>query len=347
VYAAACLSKENGIVLPLLIFAAELLGPGVGRQGSGTNLETGMRPLGTLTIVAIAYLLVRRVVVGSLAGDYPTFVFAHASATTRALTMLGAVPVVLRLLLWPTHIAVEYMPQAIRIYTHADARLLPCAMLIIGLIALVASPRRSGPVISWAIAWTGVALLPVSNLLIPSGVVLAPRTLFLPSVGVVIAIAGTLEVLARRATSRWPAMAAPRSRHIAVGFAFGLVCAGLAGSIERTLAWHDDLTLVFQTVLDAPRSYLARDAYGRALFELGHAAEGERELKRAIALYPEDPGPYAHLAAAYAAAGLCQPAIPLFRQALAILPTRPDARTGLARCLDASRIPAAEGHASP
>jgi Flp pilus assembly protein TadD len=108
---------------------------------------------------------------------------------------------------------------------------------------------------------------------------------------------------------------------------------GVWRSEARTRVWRDDLTLVAQTAIDAPTSYLARYQWGRALFQLGRPADGEREMRQAIALYPGDPNPYTELAGEYQRAGMCTPAAALYRQALVILPTRPDARAGLADCL--------------
>ena len=53
------------------------------------------------------------------------------------------------------------------------------------------SPQRAGHHLG--IAWTAVALLPVSNLILPTGILLAERTLYLASVGAMLAVAGLSE----------------------------------------------------------------------------------------------------------------------------------------------------------
>jgi Flp pilus assembly protein TadD len=63
---------------------------------------------------------------------------------------------------------------------------------------------------------------------------------------------------------------------------------------------------------------------------VGRAAEGERELRRAIALARNDSDPYNFLATKYREAKLYAQAIPLYRTALEIRPRRPDSRFGLA-----------------
>ena len=53
--------------------------------------------------------------------------------------------------------------------------------------------RRSLPLVSLGLFWFALCVLPVSNLLFPTGVLLAERTLFLPSFGLSLAVAGFLE----------------------------------------------------------------------------------------------------------------------------------------------------------
>ena len=43
---------------------------------------------------------------------------------------------------------------------------------------------------SLGIVWVAIAVLPVSNLILPTGILLAERTLYLASVGAVLAVAG-------------------------------------------------------------------------------------------------------------------------------------------------------------
>jgi tetratricopeptide (TPR) repeat protein len=108
---------------------------------------------------------------------------------------------------------------------------------------------------------------------------------------------------------------------------------GVWRSDVRNPVWRDNLTLFTQTVQDAPLSYRAHYVYGSELFNVGRPKEGERELRRAIALARNDSDPYDFLATKYREAKLYAPAIPLYRTALEIRPTRPDARYGLALSL--------------
>ena len=81
---------------------------------------------------------------------------------------------------------------------------------------------------------------------------------------------------------------------------------------------------------------------GVSCFNTGRPADGERELRQAIALVRSDSDPYNFLATKNREAQLYTQAIPLYRQALAIRPQRPDSRFGLAlSLLESGDVPGA------
>jgi len=327
VYALACLSKEHGIVLPGLLAVTELTL--IDDDGGWATRLAGLgRLFLALALVACAYLLMRESVIGSWAGDYPTWAFAHASAATRGWTMLGAVPDVLRLLLWPTRLAVEYGPQEVPIRVRPDLTLVGPALVLVGAAGAGVRLRRRAPVVTFGVAWLAVTLLPTSNLLFPTGIVLAERTLFLPSVGVVM-IGGAVAAWASAALADEPR----RWRRAAAAVLVLLLLAGITRAERREREWRTDAELAWHRVQDAPLDYLNHYSYGHLLIANGYLADGEREMQLAMALFPGDPQPFAELGEAYAAAHRCPPAMPLFRHALDLLPKHPTARLGLARCL--------------
>ncbi len=59
----------------------------------------------------------------------------------------------------------------------------PGALLLALFAAAVVWSWRREPRIAFALSWIGIALLPVTNVLIVTGTIVAERTLFLPSVG--------------------------------------------------------------------------------------------------------------------------------------------------------------------
>jgi tetratricopeptide (TPR) repeat protein len=336
-FAVGLLAKEHAAVLPLLIVAIELLAP-IPASTWRERARALAPALSTLAVVLAGYLVVRRIVVGSLVGEQS---FVAMDAATRAWTFLRVVPEWARLLLWPAHLSADYSPPGLPVVHAWEMALAPGLALACGVVLVVALARRRAPAAALGVAWTALALAPVSNLLAVTGILLAERTLFLPSVGAMLAAGWVVQWMAARvarAEGERPT-SEDRTRTASPALAWALVAllagAGVVRSIERAGVWRDDATLFARTALDAPMSYRAQYLYGQSLFAAGDRAEGERRLRLAIRLDPvaADVDPLNYLATQYRSAGLCAPALPLYREAVARAPRRPDARFGLAACL--------------
>ena len=337
-FAIACLSKEHGVLLPALLLALELfvVRPHEAEHGLYDRLRRVAPLFFVLGAVAVAYIVTRTMVVGDTIGE-KHLVPVHGIA--RLWVMLVVAPHWVRLLAWPAHLSADYSPHEIAIPNG------PGPEIVVGLIILasaalcfVASGSRSvhdairRPA-RLGLVWTAVMLLPVSNLF--SVMLVAERTLFLPSVGAMLLVAALAMLVVQRAGERGHALAAGA----------GVVCAttvivvvGAVHSALRQPVWRDDATLFAQTVRDAPSSYRAQFFYGQMMFEQGQRAAGEQHLRRAIALNPtrSDASPLNYLATQYRVAGMCAQALPLYERALAGDRARPDVRYGLAECLLAS-----------
>ncbi len=257
--------------------------------------------------------------------------------------MLGLVSDWIRLLVWPARLVVEYAPRDVAIHEHFDLSLLPNAVLLAVVLALAAISVRRRTLAGFALLWIAVTLLLVSNLIVPTGILLAERTLFLPSVGAAL-LAGDVftRLAARFGTAPVSGSARAYRRHLALAAAIAvLLVVGAWRSARRQLVWRSNAALFAQAPLDAPLSYRAHDVYAGLLFDRGDNIGGEREARIALALYPHDPVLYRDLAQEYMHAGLCQPAIPLLRRSIeepASVET--DAHLLLAECLLAVHDPA-------
>jgi tetratricopeptide (TPR) repeat protein len=242
--------------------------------------------------------------------------------------MLGTVPEWVRLFIWPAHLRADYAPQEFDAATRfAAPQLLGLLWLLLAGLSGVAARRRH-PAITFGIAWTAVALLPVSNLLVPTGVLLAERTLLLPSIGVVIAVAGlAVPVWSHlRLTSRplaWGALAGVTA----------VLAAGAARSADRQAAWRDTPAVLTQLVQDAPLDYRAWLMYGGHLRQAGRVPEAKQAMLRAASLYRRDGRVYEDLGQLIRFESGCARAIPIFRHGLALDPGLPNARGRLYVCL--------------
>jgi protein O-mannosyl-transferase len=210
-YALALLSKESAIMLPALLALADVARGVLEPRAIGKWLRLNALPLAALMLTASLFVLVRSVVLGDLGPARVDVVLDLAdSAGPRVLTALQTWPIILRLLIFPHILLADYGPPG---FTPAMS-LTPAALaggLILGglLISGVAAWTAGRGRLAFVLLFLPVALLPVSNLLLPVGVVLAERTLYLPSVALAAAVTfGAAAVQQRRAAHRFVLVAA-------------------------------------------------------------------------------------------------------------------------------------------
>jgi hypothetical protein len=310
-YAFACLTKEHGIVLPALLVAAELTIAADERPIRRRLVE--LRPLFlVLCAVALGYLWAHGIASSEgLTGfqQYTVFSTMRVHATGRALTMFGLAPEWLRLFFWPIHLSSEYGPPAFPVVTGFHIYQIPGMLLIGSILVLGVAFGRRSPALSFGLWFAVIALLPTSNFIVPAGILLAERTLFLPSVGAMIVAASILSFAYRRATTRPLRFSAVAALQAALLF-------GAWRSYQRTKVWKDNGTLFDHAVLDAPGVY--RSHYMRAIwkFDQKQMVEGEREMRIAMSLYDGDPYLYFELGQQYLNAHEYQAAARLFRRSL-------------------------------
>jgi Tfp pilus assembly protein PilF len=169
-----------------------------------------------------------------------------------------------------------------------------------------------------------------SNLLIPTGFVLAERTLFMASGGVMLAVAA----VAAHFSGNWAELSSQARRTVLAAIAVVLVL-GLGASALRQPVWRDDETLFAQTVVDAPASYKAHLAYAAMLFEKNQRKAAFEEIGLAHALFPNDIDVLQYAAENYSGVEGCRFAVGLYAQVLAVEPRRAETRVNLVRCLTA------------
>lgn len=326
-YAGACLSKEHGIVLPAILLAAEAIVV-VDKASLRARLTT-LRPFGlSLVLVAVAFLAAHLAVHKAITGFHPYVPFEAlgVGAAGRVFTMVGLVPEWLRLFLWPLHLAAEYGPPADPVEAGFHASDIPGLIALVGVLALGVASWRKAPPVSFGIWFLVIALLPTSNFIVPSGILLSERTLFLPSVGAMIAIAAIVPWLYRHAESQV-------LRIVALAGCGAILVVAASRSMGRTRVWKDNDTLFAATVLDAPYVYRSHFMLGAYKMHQKHMIEGEREYRAAMSLYDKDPYVFYSLGEEYRLAGMYKAAISNFRRALDVDSTMYEAHARMALSL--------------
>lgn len=281
------LSKENAAVAPGLIAWAWVVG--IGRPPSRR-----MAAFAASWVVMLGgYLALRWAVLHPYARLHDLApVFVNQDPFAIRLTAVAALADVGRLLVFPLTLRADYSPaERTIVETVLDGRLLlGLACLGLWTCLLVLAARRERRIEAFGLGWIAVAYLPVANLLFPVGVLLAERTLYLPSVGLALAAGAALARLpARRLTL----------------FIVLLVLAGGIRSALRVPVWRDDYTVTMSILDDSPNSYRGPARMG-ALYQSRRQPDRAYEAFR-IASRTFDRDPTVFIAAADAAYALGRP----------------------------------------
>jgi tetratricopeptide (TPR) repeat protein len=148
-------------------------------------------------------------------------------------------------------------------------------LILTAWILMALRTRRDLPLVSFGLAWFVVAILPVSNLLFATGVLLAERTLYLPSLALSLVVAGF--------TDRALAL---RSRRIVLVLTFTVAVALLVRTMLRNPAWMS--SFVVQSVLNEehPESWRAIRARAQGLERVGDMEEAGSAWDLAVRLAP-------------------------------------------------------------
>lgn len=272
-YLLSLLSKEMGVTLP----GALLLLYWVRGGTIGAVVRTPLRWWRTflwLGVALAAYLALRVVNTGGLLGGQAPW-FWEVPRGTRLWTAIRVIPEYLRLMLVPVDLVPDYGPGVIIPETSPWSGLVFAGLVLAAALAfLVWRMRDHARLVGGGILWFTITVLPVSNLLFPVGVLLAERTLYLPSVGLSLAIAGAASwVAAGRATWVRPAAAV---------LLLVLIAAGVR-TWKQNPVWRDTGTVLTYLVREHPANYRAQWALaghylaqGDTARALGHFAMTSR-----------------------------------------------------------------------
>ena len=193
--------------------------------------------------------------------------------------------------------------------------------------------RRRQPVISFGIAFVCITLLPSSNFIVAGGNRARRANAVSPECRRDVDRGrdcgdGSPSVCARAVVTDRRLVHAPLRRCWRSS-----LLTGATRSALRTRVWRDNDTLFRQAVIDSPLAYRAHYMLGAWDFENKRKRDGEIEYRKALNLFPYDPSLSYNMAEQYRNAGLCGPAIPLYRWTRGLEPYFPLGHSAFAWCL--------------
>ena len=332
-YALGLGAKEIAVTLPALLLALEIV-----RTQRATLRRELVRelPLHLASAAVLAcYLILRTSAVGTMTGEMPAPALRELSGGERVLTALTAWPEYVRLLLFPLDLSADYSPAVMLPATEVGVDVLLGALLLGTACLLMWMLRRRAPLVSLGAAWFCITVLPVSNLLVSTGIILAERTLYLPSAGLSLAIAG--------AAALWSETAEPRARAVGVGLAFAVGCMFTVRTTLRNPSWFDTYTVHNTLAVDHPESFVALRSRAGGLLRVGDLEGARLAYEAAVELAPQHYGLAVEAAEFYGNQGDFGRAEPLLVRTIQQTPDLPEAYILLAEHL-IRQSRAREGH---
>jgi len=268
--------------------------------GRGSGVRAALRPAAAALLPILGYYVVHEWVgAGILSAGGTAAGLERLGVVQRTWAMVALSVEWWRLLLWPAHLSADYSPGDLVPSTGLTAAHLASVLVWAGAGWAAWRWRKTVPGIAIGLVWLIVTVSPVANIVVPTELLVAERTLYLPSFGIVFALASVGTSLAISWPRRRPAL-------LAIGLV--VLVAGAARSVARVSVWHDDETHFQALKRDAPHSYRTLWMVAKDQFQAGRWGSGERLLREAIALAPAIAGPRLDLARFYLDAKLYRPA---------------------------------------
>lgn len=271
--------KESAVTLPGLVFLLDAARRRIGFRELPEYLTAQWRTYLAMLGVAAAMLVARYQILGSIASPFAPLGADLLTEIPRIWT-LGEVWVhYVRLWVFPLDLSSDYSPGVIPISIgwHVENVLgvgLALAVLALSLHAWrrphMEPGRDTARALAFGVVWFLIAISPVSNTIFVSGVVLAERTLYLPSVGLA-------------AATGWVVVRLARDR-VRVAWA-GLTVAVLASSVQvwtRNPEWYDSETVMMTLIRDYPQSGRSQWVLGDLLMSQGRTSEALLAYRAAI-----------------------------------------------------------------
>ncbi len=326
-FALALLSKEHAVVLIGALILSDLLldvqsHPSLSFRDMGRSMSYRLRTSYVWYVsTLVLYLFIRYKVLGALRSpisgihvlDNP---LADVGTVTRILTATKVLGKYLWLLLVPHRLSADYSYNQIPLSRAIwDPSVLPTLLALLLMVIAACMARRRQPVFPFTLLFFGLAILPISNLVFPIGTIMGERLMYLPSLGICLALGAIMDLTLLWTMGRAQAVVAL----LLVAFG-GLYAAYGTKTILRNQVWHDWDTFGVALLTESPNSAKVHRFVGIALARRGDLDKAKAELETALRILPDYPEAYNELGAVLTGQGKFDEALKIFQQAVKLFP---------------------------
>jgi len=272
------LSKENAVVLPVLLVLADgvTAWPDI-RKKPIAFLKGRLPAYSFIAVVGAGWFFYRLTILGPFGKAFTAAVnnpLVLESPFVRIINSVVLMGSYLVQAVWPIHLCADYSHHTIQIIRSVfDGEFLFSALALIGLLVVAGVCLKKKPAATFGCLFFLVTIIPLSNLIVPVGIIRADRFLYLASIGLFMAIVAGLDAGCRW-VERYGKKAALGLRIIAIALPAGLL---MMATIHRNSDWHNNYALWQHTVMVAPENVKARHNLALNLIHR-NSSEGEKEL---------------------------------------------------------------------
>ena len=268
-------AKESAVTLPAVIFLLDAARARITFGDLRRYVEARWRVYAVLLLVAAGLLWARYWVLGTVATAHAPLGADLLREIPRIWTLGEVWTHYVRLWVFPLDLSADYSPGVIPVSFgwHVENVLgVGLALLVLGLSLHawrsgdMGRAQNTARALAFGVVWFIITISPTSNTVVLSGILLAERTLYLPSVGLAAATGWLVVRLARE-----------RHRLAWAGLAV-VVFASSLRVVTRNPTWYDNASVLTVMIRDYPQS-------GRSQWVLGDVLVGRGQTSQALLAY--------------------------------------------------------------
>jgi Flp pilus assembly protein TadD len=323
-YVLALLSRENSIILPFLIFLYLYL----------FDKKIKKLPFFALVFTAFIYAALRSIMAHELLAG--TNIPSFTGAFQRIPGFFAALVNYVRILVLPIELHMEYGNP---IFLFKDPKVLLGMVLCALLLVYGIGKRKSARVVSFAVFWFVLSLLPSSNIY-PIGAYMAEHWLYMPSIGFFLLVArwvlslhsyktgvflavsllGFYSILTVRQTDYWKELIPFYERTLAFNPESPRLLNNLAVAYHNNKEYEKAIETYEKAIEIDPTYFETFCNLGTVYHDVKEYRKAEEAYGREIAINPTYPKVYNNLGALYNDTGRYRKAIEAYKKAIGLKP---------------------------
>lgn len=301
-YALALLSKENSLILPLLLFSYHYT----------FNKKFKIKNFLILVSPILIYTLLRITLLNDLLPNQPHL----GNLFQRAPGFFVAIANYLRLILFPFPLHMEY---GNKIYRLIDPKAISGIALSLSLLIYAFRKQKAGSLIFFAITWFFISLLPSSNIYPRIAFYMAEHYLYTPSIGFFLVVASGLRSL----------YLIKNFKPFVILFISSLAVLYSYLTIKQNNYWKEPVTFYERTLKYAPDSARVHFNLGTVYADRNLIDKAINEYKKALELKPDYALVYNNLGVIFDKQSRFEEAIIQYKMAINIKPNLAETRNNL------------------